>query len=84
MRVKIVGFGHSVTDTRFKFEGTFAKDLKAGGVLGYHPDTMALVESPEIGHRVVMAVLIRWKIPNLPKCTRSPTTGPQRISNTPL
>jgi len=59
MRVKIVGFGHFVTDTRFKFEGTFAKDLKAGDVLGYFdPDTMELVESPEIGHRVVMAVPI--------------------------
>jgi hypothetical protein len=28
MRVKIVGLGHFVTHTRFKFEGSFAKGLK--------------------------------------------------------
>jgi hypothetical protein len=30
MRVKIVGLGHFVTDTRFKFVGAFAKDPKGG------------------------------------------------------
>jgi hypothetical protein len=41
MRVKIVGFGHFVSDTRFKFEGAFAKDLKMGDVIGYlDPETM--------------------------------------------
>ena len=35
MRVKIVGFGHFVTETRFKFEGAFAKNLKVGDVIGY-------------------------------------------------
>jgi hypothetical protein len=54
MRVKIVGFGHFVTDTRFKFEGAFAKDLKVGDVLGYlDPDTMEVVENPAIEQRVV-------------------------------
>lgn len=28
MTVKIVGLGRCVTDTRFKFEGAFAKDLR--------------------------------------------------------
>ena len=56
MRVKIVGFGHFVTDTRFKFEGAFAKDLKKGDVLGYlDPDTMEVVENPEIGERPTKA-----------------------------
>ena len=57
MRVKIVGFGHFVNDTRFKFEGAFAKDLKMGDVLGYlDPQTMELVDDPEIGRRVAMVV----------------------------
>ena len=57
MRVKIVGFGHFVTETRFKFEGPFAKDLKKGDVIGYlDPETMEMVESPEIGRRVVMVL----------------------------
>ena len=57
MRVKIVGFGHFVNDTRFKFEGPFSKDLKAGDILGYlDPETMEMVESPEIGRRVVMVL----------------------------
>ena len=57
MRVKIVGFGHFVTDTRFKFEGAFAKDLSAGNVVGYFdPETMEMVEFPEIGQRVAMIV----------------------------
>jgi hypothetical protein len=57
MRVKIVGFGHFVTDTRFKFEGPFLKDLGAGDVIGYFdPDTMEMVEFPEIGQRVAMVV----------------------------
>jgi hypothetical protein len=57
MRVKIVGFGHFVTDTHFKFEGAFAKDLKAGDVLGYiDPETMEVVANPEIGQRVAMVV----------------------------
>ncbi len=57
MRVKIVGFGHFVTNTRFKFEGPFLKDLKAGAVLGYvDPETMQMVKNPEIGQRVAMVV----------------------------
>ena len=57
MRVKIVGVGHFVTDTRFKFEGTFAKDLKMGDIIGYlDPETMEIVEFPEIGERVAMVV----------------------------
>jgi hypothetical protein len=57
MTVKIVGFGHFVTDTRFKFEGAFAKDLTAGNVLGYvDPDTMEVAQKPQIGQRVVMVV----------------------------
>ena len=57
MTVKIVGFGHFVTDTRFKFEGVFAKDLKVGDVIGYlDPETREMVEVPEIGQRVAMVV----------------------------
>jgi hypothetical protein len=57
MRVKIVGFGHFITDTRFKFEGPFFKDLKAGAVIGYlDPETMEIVEFPEIGEHVAMVV----------------------------
>jgi hypothetical protein len=57
MRVKIVGLGHFVTDTRFKFEGAFAKDLKVGDVIGYlDPDTKEMVEFPQIGQCVAMVV----------------------------
>ena len=57
MRVKIVGFGHFVTDTRFKFEGAFAKNLKVGDVIGYlDPETVEVVEVPQIGQRVAMIV----------------------------
>jgi hypothetical protein len=57
MRVKIVGFGQFETDTRFKFEGAFVKDLKAGDVIGYiDPDTMEMIEFPQIGQRVAMVV----------------------------
>jgi hypothetical protein len=58
MRVKIVGFGHFVTDTFFKVEGgTEGKELKVGNVVGYFdPDTMEVVENPEIGQRVAMVV----------------------------
>jgi hypothetical protein len=57
MRVKIVGLGHFVTDTRFKFEGAFAKNLKKGDVIGYvDPETMEVVENPQISQRVAMVV----------------------------
>jgi hypothetical protein len=57
MRVKIVGFSYFVTDTRFKFEGPFLKDLEAGGVIGYlDPETLEMVEVPETGQRVAMVV----------------------------
>jgi hypothetical protein len=57
MRVKIVGFGHFVTETRFKFEGPFLKDLGAGDVVGYLDlATMEVVKNPAIGQRVVMVV----------------------------
>jgi len=57
MRVKIIGFGHFVTDKRFKFEGAFAKDLNSGDVVGYlDPQTLEMVDSPEIGRRVAMVV----------------------------
>ncbi|HXW89369.1 MAG TPA: hypothetical protein VEK33_02370 [Terriglobales bacterium] len=57
MRVKIVGFGHFLTDTRFKFEGAFSKDLEAGDVIGYlDPETLEMVEFPQIGQRVAMVV----------------------------
>jgi hypothetical protein len=62
MRVKIVGFGYFVTDTRFKFEGPFLKDLKAGDVLAYiHPETMEVVENPTIGQRVAMVAPVSLK-----------------------
>jgi hypothetical protein len=58
MRVKIVAFGYFATDVHFKIEGgTEGKELKVGNVVGYlDPDTMELVENPEIGQRVAMVV----------------------------
>lgn len=50
MRVKIVGFGNLVTETRFKFEGACANDLKMGDAIGYlDPNTMEVVKNPAIG-----------------------------------
>jgi hypothetical protein len=59
MRVKVIGMGRFITDTRFKFEGAFTKDLKMGDVIGYlDPETMEMVESPQVGRHVVMVVPI--------------------------
>jgi hypothetical protein len=58
MRVKIVAFGHFVTDVHFKIEGgTEGKELKVGDVVGYlDPETVEMVEFPQIGQRVAMVV----------------------------
>lgn len=58
MRVKIVAFGYFATDVHFKIEGgTEGKELKVGDVIGYlDPDTMEMIENPEIGQRVAMVV----------------------------
>ena len=58
MRVKIVAFGYFATDVHFKIEGgTEGKELKVGDVVGYlDPETMEMVEVPEIGQRVAMVV----------------------------
>jgi hypothetical protein len=58
MRVKIVAFGYFATDVHFKIEGgTEEKELKVGDVVGYlDPETMEIVEFPEIGERVAMFV----------------------------
>lgn len=58
MTVKIVAFGHFVTDVHFKIEGgTEGKELKVGDVVGYlDPETMEIVEFPAIGQRVAMVV----------------------------
>jgi hypothetical protein len=77
MRVKIVGFGHFVTDSRFKFEGAFAKDLKAGDVLGYlDPETMRMVKNPEIGQRVAMVVPVSLEDSDLDELYALPDNRP--------
>jgi len=81
MRVKIVGFGHFVTDTSFKFEGAFAKDLKKGNVLGYlHPETMEVVANPEIGQRVVMVVPVSLEDSELEELYALPDDRPEDTS----
>jgi hypothetical protein len=78
MRVKIVGFGHFVTDTRFKFEGPFLKDLKKGDVIGYlDPETMEMVESPEIGRRVAMVVPVSLEDSELEEMYALPDDRPE-------
>jgi hypothetical protein len=79
MIVKVVGMGCFVTDTRFKFEGAFAKDLKPGDVIGYlDPKTKALVESPEIGRRVVMVVPVSLEDSELEEMYALPDDRPER------
>jgi len=58
MRVKVVAFGHFATDVHFKVEGgTEGKDIKVGNVVGYlNPETMEVVEFPEVGQRVALVV----------------------------
>jgi hypothetical protein len=58
MRVKIVAFGHFVDEVHFKVEGgTEDKELKVGNVVGYlDPETVEMVDCPEIGQRVAMVV----------------------------
>jgi hypothetical protein len=58
MRVKIVAFGYFATDVHFKIVGgTEGKELKVGDVIGYlDPETLEMVEVPEIGQRVAMVV----------------------------
>ena len=81
MRVKIVGFGHFVTDTRFKFEGAFAKDLKVGNVVGYFdPETMEMVEFPEIGQRVAMVVPVSLEDSELEQIYALPDDRPEDAS----
>jgi hypothetical protein len=81
MRVKIVGFGHFVTDTRFKFEGAFAKDLNKGDVLGYlDPDSMEVVENPKIGQRVVMVVPVSLEDSELEELYALPDGRPEDTS----
>ncbi len=81
MIVEIVGFGHFVTDTRFKFEGAFAKDLKVGDVPGYlEPETMEVVENPEIGQRVAMVVLVSLEDSELEELYALPDDRPEDTS----
>lgn len=81
MRVKIVGFGHFVTDTRFKFEGAFAKDLKMGAVIGYlDTDTMEMVEFPQIGQRVAMVVPVSLENSELEQMYALPDDRPKDTS----
>jgi len=78
MRVKIVGFGHFVTDTRFKFEGAFSKDLEAGDVIGYlDPETIEMVEFPEIGQRVAMVVPVSLEDSELQELFDLPDDRPE-------
>lgn len=78
MRVKIVGFGHFVTDTRFQFEGPFLRDLKKGDILGYlDPETMEMVEYPEIGRRVVMVLPVALEDSELEEMYALPDDRPE-------
>ena len=58
MSVKIVALGYFATDVHFKVEGgTEGKELKVGDVVGYlDPETVEMVEFPQIGQRVAMVV----------------------------
>jgi hypothetical protein len=81
MRLKIVGFGHFVTDTWFKFEGAFAKDLKMGDVIGYlDPETLEMVEVPEFGQRVAMVVPVSLEDSELEELYALPDDRPQDAS----
>ena len=84
MRVKIVGFGHFVNDTRFKFEGAFAKNLKKGDVIGYiDPDTMEVVENPQISQRVAMVVPASLEDSELGELYALPDDRPEDTSSDP-
>jgi hypothetical protein len=81
MRVKVVGIGCFVSDTRFKFEGAFAKDLKAGDVIGYlDPETVEMIEFPEIGQRVAMVVPVAMEDYELEEMYALPDDRPERAS----
>jgi hypothetical protein len=81
MTVKIVGLGHFVTGTRFKFEGAFAKDIKAGNVIGYlDPDTMEMVKNPAVGQRVVMVVSVSLEDSELEELYALPDDRPEDAS----
>jgi hypothetical protein len=78
MRVKIVGLGHFVTDTRFEFEGEFAKGLKMGDFIGYVDlATMEVVENPEIGQRVAMVVPVSLEDSELDELYAFPDDRPE-------
>jgi hypothetical protein len=88
MRVKIVAFGYFAADVHFKIEGgTEGKELKVGDVIGYlDPETMELVEFPEIEQRVAMVVPVSLEDSELeqmyaladdrPDPQEDPPTGP--------
>jgi hypothetical protein len=88
MRVKIVAFGYFATDVHFKVEGgTEGKELKVGDVVGYlDPETVEIVEFPEIGERVAMVVPVSLEDSELeqmyglpddrPHPQEDPPTGP--------
>jgi hypothetical protein len=82
MRVKIVGIGHFVTETRFKFEGAFSKDLEAGDVIGYiDPDTLEMVGLPAIGQRVAMVVPVSLEDSELEEMYELPDDRPEPKSS---
>ena len=79
MRVKIVAFGHFTTGTFFKVEGGIkGKELKVGNVVGYlDPETMEVVENPEIGQRVAMVVPVSLEDSELEELYALPDARPE-------
>jgi hypothetical protein len=82
MRVKIVAFGYFATDVHFKIEGgTEGKELKVGEVVGYlDPETIEIVEFPEIGKRVAMVVPLSLEDSELEELHALPDDRPERTA----
>jgi hypothetical protein len=79
MRVKIVAFGYFATDVHFKIEGgTEGKELKVGDVVGYlDPETVEIVDFPEIGERVAMVVPVSLEDSELEQLYDLPDDRPE-------
>lgn len=85
MRVKIVAFGHFATDVHFKVEGgTEGKEIKVGNVVGYlDPETMEMVDCPEIGQRVAMVVPVSLEDYELDELYALPDDRPEDTFSAP-
>lgn len=82
MRVRIVAFGHFVDEVHFKIEGgTEGKEIKVGNVVGYlDPETMEMVDCPEIGQRVAMVLPVSLEDYELDELYALPDDRPEDTS----